>query len=306
MNNITRDICYKFLKYNRIIVKIISVFIINRDKRRDFRRSKMTIFKKFYLSQYLYSINQNYDMEQDDIKKQDNKIWICWLQGEKNAPDIVKACINSVRRNKPNNMEIIILTSENLKNFIKIPDYVLEKFKNGIIDGTHFSDIIRVAILAKHGGIWIDSTVFLTGKVPQQILKSNFFAFHANFHGYNSNNWFLRSKYPSNTIIIAMRNFHYEYWKNEDKVFDYFMYHFYFDTMIAKNKLIREEWEKVPLFWDYDCYDFGDVYLLEKYDKKIFNDIVKKSTIHKLKYKYDKTKKVEGTFLEKFLNYDKL
>ena len=26
-------------------------------------------------------------------------IWICWLQGENFAPDIVKACINSVRKN---------------------------------------------------------------------------------------------------------------------------------------------------------------------------------------------------------------
>ena len=38
-----------------------------------------------------------------------NKIWMCWWQGEENAPEIVRACIDSVRRNAGEH-EVIVIT----------------------------------------------------------------------------------------------------------------------------------------------------------------------------------------------------
>ncbi len=43
-----------------------------------------------------------------------NKIWICWWQGIENAPEIVKACVESIKRFS-GEYEVICITEENYK-----------------------------------------------------------------------------------------------------------------------------------------------------------------------------------------------
>ena len=42
-----------------------------------------------------------------------------------------------------------------------MPDYIIRKQQSGEIDLTHFSDILRMMLLAQHGGIWMDSTLLI-------------------------------------------------------------------------------------------------------------------------------------------------
>lgn len=90
-------------------------------------------------------------------------IWTCWWQGEECMPDIVKACYNAMKLHGDRH-PVILITKDNYKTYIDIPDYILDKQEKGIIDLTHFSDILRAMILSKHGGIWMDSTLLLPHK----------------------------------------------------------------------------------------------------------------------------------------------
>lgn len=90
-------------------------------------------------------------------------IWWCWLQGVDNAPPICKACLNSLKQNISDH-KIIVITEENRHDFIKLPAKIEEKYANGLIDRTHFSDILRAALLVHYGGTWIDSTVLCTAR----------------------------------------------------------------------------------------------------------------------------------------------
>ena len=263
------------------------------------------------------------------------KIWIFWMQGEEEAPDIVKKCIESVKNQYQNEYEIIILTNKNVKDYIgeksggenNIPNYIFEKYEKKYITNTQFSDILRLCLLAKYGGIWIDATVLLTGKIPENILKSDFFCFHSQPF-YTINNWLLVAK-KNNYIINTMRKVMLEYWKYEitnklEKQIvsvptvspyaivynkqDYFMYHIFFDLLLKNNKNFQNDFSKVIKLMDCDYhYELGS-YLLHKYDKNIFNNILNKTTIHKLTYRYilvknfNKEKNEKGTFLEKILN----
>lgn len=74
-------------------------------------------------------------------------IWVCWLQGEENAPKLVKKCISSIRQHA-NGHEVIILTENNIKEYIDIPEYIIENAQRGILSRTNFSDIVRFALLA--------------------------------------------------------------------------------------------------------------------------------------------------------------
>jgi len=291
---------FNSIGFQRIIVKLIVAFIPIKSKRREARKILLAKSKELYLSQYLYAVEK--DIEGDDkIKRQYNKIWICWLQGEENAPDIVKVCTKSVRKYKPDNMDIIIITENNLKQYTNIPDYIYKKWKNKQIPNTQFSDIVRLSLLTIHGGIWIDSTVLLTASIPNDILNSKYFAFHSDIHGVSSNNWFLISE-PEHFFIKGIRNLIFEYWRVEDRLLDYFIYHLFVDSIVNRNQKFKNLWDNVVFYLDSNCYDFGDILLLQQYDEEKFNKVLQKTSIHKLKYKYDKTKDIKGTFLEKILS----
>lgn len=93
-----------------------------------------------------------------------NKIWVCWWQGLDNAPEIVKTCVESIKRNS-GKYEVLIITDENYKQYVKFPDWLEEKRKHGIISKTIYSDLLRLNLLSTYGGIWIDSTFFVREKV---------------------------------------------------------------------------------------------------------------------------------------------
>lgn len=76
------------------------------------------------------------------------KIWVLWRQGIENAPDLVKICVNSLKRHNCW-YEIIFLDKNNYKEYITLPDFILEKVLKKYITITHLSDIIRMALLKK-------------------------------------------------------------------------------------------------------------------------------------------------------------
>lgn len=64
----------------------------------------------------------------DCDKKLRNKIWICWWQGIDNAPEIVKTCVESIKRNA-GKYEVIVITDDNCKDYVQFPDWLEEKGK---------------------------------------------------------------------------------------------------------------------------------------------------------------------------------
>ena len=75
--------------------------------------------EKFYksLKKYNYIFENIKPIESSN--KYQNAIWILWMQGIENAPDIVKKCIESVKHFHPEK-EIIILPKETLSHAFEI------------------------------------------------------------------------------------------------------------------------------------------------------------------------------------------
>ena len=60
------------------------------------------------------------------------KIFVLWLQGIQEAPDLVKICVNSILRNC-NGHEVVLLNENNITDWIDpIPSEIDKKFKKGI------------------------------------------------------------------------------------------------------------------------------------------------------------------------------
>ena len=198
-------------------------------------------------------------------------IWWCWLQGLNEAPQIVKACYASlVQEFKGSKVqegqsisgvyEIKVIDAENWKEYIELPGYIVKKWEKKQIPPALFSDLLRLELLIKYGGTWIDSTVLCTGfndnhndnenkkdsklatdsKLSTlnsqlkhkmlEFLDADLFLFQYTKQGgifVSISNWFI-SAHSNNEVLMVLRDILYAYWKDYDCTLDYYIFHLFF------------------------------------------------------------------------------
>lgn len=210
-----------------------------------------------------------------------NDIWICWLQGMDNAPDIVKVCFRSIKEWMPDK-KIHVIDQDNLFEYIDLPDYILDKWKKGIISNTLFSDFVRLSVLTRFGGIWVDATVFMTGELPDYINFSDFFMYQSNAYDIAKvgESWFIKAS-SHNRILQLTLDLMNEYWKKEDKIRDYFLM-FIFMKMAADK--YPEDYEKMYRISAATAI-ITEKNLTAKYDERLYRELCNISSVHKLTYK---------------------
>lgn len=105
-------------------------------------------------------------------------VWMLWLQGFERAPDIVRLCLASWKTRNPT-WRVIELSDANLSDYVDADSLAsLRAVKN--IEVQKFSDLVRLYLICKHGGVWADATCFcckpLDSWLPDN-MTSGFFAF---------------------------------------------------------------------------------------------------------------------------------
>lgn len=254
------------------------------------------IFEKLYKKnrKHLKNAINNNVMLENRIPK---KVWFFWMQGLENAPELVKACFNSIKKNLTG-YEIILLTKENLSTYATIPDFILNKWNKGYITTTHFSDILRNNLLLNHGGYWSDATVLFSEKIPALIENSSFFLFQSYKPGSNGkkvniSSWFIGSV-KNNPVLEVTQEMLFNYWKNCNDLIDYFLYHNFLQMALYH---YSEIYKIIPKYTNETAH-----YLLfelkNHYDDLKYKDICKQVFAHKLTYKLpvDFDKNTDGTF----------
>lgn len=227
----------------------------------------------------------------------DNFIWFCWLQGIEQAPAIVKACYNSLQKHLVQEFkvqgvqenEIKVIDAKNWREYVELPDYIVEKWNNKRIPAALFSDLLRLELLIKYGGTWIDSTVLCTGfkgsKVQEfkKYLDADLFLFQYTMKGsvpVSISNWFI-SSCPNNEVLMVLREMLYAYWKEYDCTLDYYIFHLFF-SVIAKE--YPEEIAKMPYGYSPNSlvllHHWGEKYKQQKWDK-----LTSQVSFHKLTFR---------------------
>lgn len=100
-------------------------------------------------------------------------IWVCWWQGYENMPQLCKMLFNRIKQMAPNNSDVVLITLDNYLEYAQIPNLLVEKFENGNISMTTFSDILRNYLIRDNGGLWIDTSVFVSKNISENFLKSD-------------------------------------------------------------------------------------------------------------------------------------
>lgn len=236
---------------------------------------------------YIHTLEAFDNVYSTNTLRQDKsqKVWVCWMQGIDNAPILVQYCYEQLKRHLKNR-EIILITKENIKQYVSFPPYIEDKYARGIITHTHFSDILRIELLCKYGGTWIDSTVLCTGSnIPSYMLNSNLFLFQNLKPGYdgsilNISSWFITAC-NNHKILLAVKEMLYAYWKENNYMIDYFLLHHFFSIA---SKYYINEWKQIMQYPN----SLPHVLLLnifEPFDQEKFNELTQICPFHKLAYK---------------------
>lgn len=254
-----------------------------------------------------FRIDLECDKTQIQVKalKKDTPIWVCWLQGIENAPDLVKCCINSITANVEGKIHLI--TYNNYSRYVKIDESILEKHKLGIISKTHFSDILRLALLCEYGGIWIDSTIlFIDEGLLDYVYQLPIFMYRIRETldaGYYDprlfSNWLIKSE-KGHPVVKTVYHILEEWWKTEN-VTPYFIFHYIMRlvwAVYANSENGTFNYQNRLVLYDNNCQTLIGL-LNEKYDEVLWDMIKKVQPLQKLSYKREWKK--ENSFYEYIL-----
>lgn len=240
--------------------------------------------------------------EKHAVQMRSNKVWVCWFQGMENAPPVVQKCYASLRENLPGR-EIVLLTDENYRQYVTLPDYIEEKARKGIIPKAQYSDLLRLELLLQHGGTWIDATVFCSGgEIPAYMLDSDLFLFQNLKPGVNGqatriSNWFITAC-TNHPILKLTQALLYEYWKKNDYLVDYFIFHNFFELAIES---YPDEWKSVIPFAN-SVPHILLLRLFETYDEAVWHAVREMTPFHKLSYKFsEKDSVLPNTYYSRLL-----
>lgn len=255
-----------------------------------FDRKKHENVKRYLLSNYEEVLNKYKSMNLTNINIiSDNKIiWILWWQGIDKAPEIVKCAIKSIKKNN-NKYDIVIIDRNNYSEYISLPDNIINKLNEGLMTITHFSDILRMALLSEHGGVWIDSTILCTKSLSKLNIEN--YTFYTIKHGLYSD-WhickglwsgFFIATGKNNPMICFFRDMFYKYWEKENSLICYFL----IDCIIAIGyeniSYIKKQIDEVPKN-NSEVFQFQSM-LNKKFNLKSLEELIDKCDLHKLNYK---------------------
>lgn len=259
------------------------------------KRWKSEQIKKILIKRYGSYIESfkaklaNEEPIQDSVEDSNFPVWVCWWQKEENMPPIVKVCYKSLLKNA-NGHPVHLITLDNYTDYVTFPDYVMEKAKRGTITLTHLSDLLRFSLIHQYGGLWVDSTILVVKPIPEQFY-SDIFSIKNEAPGYHVSNYywtsFLFYGKKGNVFFDFVKNFFFEYWKEEDKLIHYLLVDYTiaiaYDTVPEIARLIDE----IP----YNNPQRSNLSKLfrttAEYDPKVFEQTTSDTQFFKLTWKKD-------------------
>jgi hypothetical protein len=175
-------------------------------------------------------------------------IWILWFQGFENAPWLVQQAAESWKIHNPG-WTIVQLTSENIREYVDT-DYLYDTQKK--ITDQAKSDIVRLSLLNKYGGVWADATMLCMQPLDPWILEAvkpaQFWMYHGRDEGKGPASSFLAS-YPKCYIINKWKRQCDKYWNSRSETDNYFWMDQLFKDLYEYDLRLLSEWKKVPYLW---------------------------------------------------------
>lgn len=262
--------------------------------------------KKFLTEKYSYVIERHAKTVINNktcpkVAPKDYQIFYGWLQGKENLPILARCCYNSLKENS-GAYKITFIDEKNYSDYVEIPQYIYEKFKAGKMKPAHFTDVIRINLLERYGGLWLDATILVTEPLEnyKKLLKLPFFTqkftheksndhpITKSFGAYSSyarwGGFIQGSAVIHNPLFAFMKDFYNEYWRDFDEIIDYVLMDFMIDIAYDNIPAVKREIDEVPInnenVWTLSPY-LNTPYANFQYDKILRGNFLNKMSSRK-------------------------
>ena len=195
-----------------------------------------------------------------------------------------------------NSRNLILLDKNNLEDYFDFAPHLKKLFEAGSLTIQDLADILRTQLLAKHGGIWCDATVFITHNDFLSGLRNNFF-----YSGSYTPNWlFTKGKWTSffiaagrgNPLVSALSEAFTYYFQFHDHHFCYFQFDYtwlylYSHFAWAKQLIDSVNQDNKNIF--YLSYNWN-----KPYNETEYNKAMMENEIQKLNWKSNKVPELDS------------
>lgn len=306
-------------KAGHVLIYALYLFVLRKTK---YRKDKMqglkisNMYEQVFCQKVLYRLRKKYKKQTEKFAheinetydtlshERSNKIWLLWFQKIENAPEIVRMCYQSILDNLGNDHEIILLNEDNYTEYIQLPEHIIDRYNKGQITKQILSDIIRLELLTKYGGTWMDATVFCgNNNIPKYILDSDLFIYQTMWPATWGiatvmNSWFITAC-QNNRILLLTKALMYEYFVKNKYPCDYWLIYDFFE--IAKD-VYCDDWSKVMPVCSTTPHILQDR-MIKPFNKEIWDVAINSTNFHKLNWRFTHEEmSTEGTFCRYLLN----
>jgi hypothetical protein len=202
-----------------------------------------------------------------------------WAQGFSQAPWLVQRCVASWQHHNPR-WRVVLLDAVSILDYVDPLDPALH------LGLAHQSDLYRLQLLARYGGVWADATTLCRCPLDTWIDAScscGFFAFHRPGRDRLIANWFLASQ-PGCVLVVRLYQMLHAYWQSHrfssltDRqhrcvrflsailnrshlttrfwfsplvsrglgFYPYFVFHYLFERLVANESSCQSIWKQMP------------------------------------------------------------
>lgn len=129
------------------------------------------------LIMYTYMNRSEYT---DYVQPIPKKVWTYW--DSEQLPYVVEKCIENWRKVLPD-YTIVLLNKNNLRQHVSIPDEIVNH-PNFNDFPARFADLVRIYVLAEHGGVWMDASIMLNEHFDSWMFNgtADFYGYHIEIH----------------------------------------------------------------------------------------------------------------------------
>ena len=131
------------------------------------------------------------------------RLWMYWHQGWENAPELVRRCAATWKRHNAD-WDIRLLDKTHISRDTELRSVVKGMLPTMLPTVQNISDIVRLHLLRRWGGVWVDATCWcmqpLDDWVESVSSRSGFFAFSRPASSRPISNWFLAASEDSRII----------------------------------------------------------------------------------------------------------
>lgn len=215
-------------------------------------------------------------------------VFVCWWQGEKEMPELIRHCVKRIRENfSLDRTEFCLITLENCLEYVSFTKTVIDKFNQGKISYSQLSDMLMAELLFRYGGVWIAASYFVTKPVGAKIFQREMYTLCSrdpfgetefSENRWTSDLWY--TKKEKKLFGFLMESF-WNYWETEEKMTDYFVLDGIIAAAAEQFSGIKKELEL--------CRDNADsLFELQKWmNRRYFPDRAEKLMAESLFYKLD-------------------